>query len=415
VTWDDAPPGATASAKRAQIASLTGLRGFAALEVLLIHVAVRTEYSWLGIPDYGPVSLFVLSGFLLYRPWARWGLRAGERPSVRTFAYRRLFRIFPAYLVVLFVVALVYPASRPADPAQWLRAMTLTWIYSERDLPVALLQTWSLCTEVAWYVALPVLGVATAVLARGMPPRRGFWVSAGMLSLAVPISAGWRWWVHVADLGPFDKHGTWLPGYLFCLAGGALVAHLLEGYRHGIISSPWLRRVAADPWALPLLALAVVLVGTSPLGGAGGFPEPVSFAQLQVRVVCATVAALTLLTTAVLGPQDSPLNRILGTRVANAVGRWSYGIFLWHVPVIVILERDVAFGDGLSGLAWRLLVTLVISVPLGAATYAWVERPTIRWSRRRFEGTPPVRATAAVSSHATAPSPVAVRSDAAGE
>ena len=47
--------------------------------VVLIHVSVRTEVSpGSGIPDYGPVSLFVLSGFLLYRPWARWALRPGD-------------------------------------------------------------------------------------------------------------------------------------------------------------------------------------------------------------------------------------------------------------------------------------------------------------------------------------------------
>jgi peptidoglycan/LPS O-acetylase OafA/YrhL len=50
--------------------------------------------------------------------------------------------------------------------------------------------------------------------------------------------------------------------------------------------------------------------------------------------------------------------------------------------VIVILERDIAFPQGPLGLAWRLAWVLGVSVVLGAATYAWVERPTIAWSRR---------------------------------
>jgi peptidoglycan/LPS O-acetylase OafA/YrhL len=138
VTEEDAPRGVDPTAKIAQIASLTGLRGFAALMVVVLHVAVLTDYPWLGIPDYGPVSLFVLSGFLLFRPWARWALRTGTRPSVRTFAYRRVTRIFPAYLVVLLVVTLVYPPARPDGIGQWLRAMTLTWIYQSGDFRAAL-------------------------------------------------------------------------------------------------------------------------------------------------------------------------------------------------------------------------------------------------------------------------------------
>ena len=48
----------------------------------------------------------------------------------------------------------------------------------------------------------------------------------------------------------------------------------------------------------------------------------------------------------------------------------------------MVLEQDITFPDGVVGLVWRLVWVLGISVPLGAATYAWVERPTMDWSRR---------------------------------
>ena len=69
---------------------LTGLRGFAALMVVLIHSAGQTDYPGFGVQSYGPVSLFVLSGFLLYRPWSSWAIAQASRPSVRTFSRRRL-------------------------------------------------------------------------------------------------------------------------------------------------------------------------------------------------------------------------------------------------------------------------------------------------------------------------------------
>jgi peptidoglycan/LPS O-acetylase OafA/YrhL len=414
VTWEDAPRGASAAEKTAQIASLTGLRGFAALMVVVIHTSARTEYPWLGLPSYGPVSLFVLSGFLLYRPWARWIIQSGSRPSVREFARRRIARIFPAYLVVLVAVSLLYSSSRPVGADGWLRAMTLTWIYVPEPMRSALLHTWSLATELSWYAALPVLAGLTGLVARGMPRERGFWVAAAMIMLALPISAAWRWFIHVDERDMYLTYPLWLPGYLFCFAGGALVSHFVEGRRAGLVSLDWLRGFLADRWASLVLALTISLIATSPLGGPHGF-LPRTFVENQVRVVGATLVALILLLTVVLGPTNSPLSTLFSARWANAVGRWSYGIYLWHVPVIFILERDITFPDGPAGLAWRLLWVVIISIPLGAATYAWVERPTIAWSRRAAGRREPRHASSSTPIQASTETPAPSRSESSAE
>ena len=67
------------------------------------------------------------------------------------------------------------------------------------------------------------------------------------------------------------------------------------------------------------------------------------------------------------------------------MGRWSYSIYLWHLPVIVILAPHVA-RDGVDGFLLFYGLTLAITVPLGAATYVWVERPAILWSKRPRPG-----------------------------
>lgn len=415
VTWEDAPRGADPTAKNAQIASLTGLRGFASLMVVLIHVSFFSEYPWLGIPDYGPVSLFVLSGFLLYRPWARWTLRTGRRPSVRTFAYRRLARIFPAYLVVLIAVTAIHPPARPEGLGQWLRAASLTWIYQAGDFRTSMQHTWSLGTELSWYVALPVFGLLIAALARRMTTHRAARVIVGLLACSVPISIAWRWWVDAEDLGRYFTYSYWLPGFLFCFAGGALVAHASEARHAGLASLPRLRQAAADPWALPVLALAFALVGTSSLGGPPGIDVPITLSQHLVRAACATLVAVILLVGAVMGPPTSPLNRILGLRWMTAVGRWSYGIYLWHLPLIAVLEPAVDFPSGALGLVTRLALILAIAVPLSAATYDWVERPAIAWSRRLFQPRAASAATASTTTQPASPAPAAQRRDPAGE
>lgn len=379
--WEDTPADEARARRDAEIASLTGLRGFAALMVVLIHTSGRTEFDWLGLPTYGPVSLFVISGFLLYRPWARWSLGLAGRPDLGTFVLKRATRIFPAYWLVLVVVAVVIPASRPADAGGWWRAFSLTWIYRVEPMREAMLHTWSLATEVSWYVALPVMGFLGGRLARRYSGITALWICVSFLALAVPLSIGWRLWTSEADLAGQLTYPYWLPSFLVCFAGGALVAVIAEAHRASLISIPGIRSFCADPWVPPVVTLCLALVATSSLGGPTGF-VPVTFAEEQVRTWSSALIALLLLSVVVLGPNQVPTNRVLSTKWFVAVGRWSYGIYLWHVPVIVVLERDITFSDGPIGLLWRLTWVLGISIALGAVTYAWVERPTIEWARR---------------------------------
>lgn len=416
---EDTPRRASLSERNAQVAALTGLRGFAALMVVLVHVSGLTAYAWIGLPSYGPVSLFVLSGYLLYRPWAKWGLQSGDRPSLGVFARRRAARIFPAYLVVFFTIVLIYPPARPVNAHDWLSMVTLTWIYENRYLPTSFVQTWSLATELSWYVALPVMAVVTTTLARRRSVRAGFWVTCALLGASVPVSAAWRAWVSTQD-NTHAPYSLWLPGFLVCFAGGALVAHVVEGSRAGVVQPVRLRRLANDRWALLSLALAAALLGTSALGGPPGFPD--TFAQEQFRLACATAIAFVLLLGAALGAPETPLNVMLGSRPAAALGRWSYGLFLWHFPLLIMLEDALDYPSGALGFLSRLGLVLAISIPLSAATYAWVERPTIAWSQRpqreRRErttaATAPAVPTSTTSAQAAAPTAAELRNDSAG-
>jgi acetyltransferase len=99
-----------------------------------------------------------------------------------------------------------------------------------------------------------------------------------------------------------------------------------------------------------------------------------------------------------------------------AIGRWSYGIYLWHFPVNVILADTVSYPHGPGGILLRLLLVLGISIPLGAVTYAWVELPAIRWSqRRRPVDAAPNAASSTTSAQAAAPAPAQPRRVPPGE
>ena len=369
------------SITRGHVDALTGLRGFAALVVLTVHVAGRTDYSFIGIHGYGPVSLFVLSGFLLYRPWSRWALGLGSAPSIRTFARHRAARILPAYLVVMLIIAVVLPESQPTGVDGWLRALTLTHTTASDGLRPGMEHTWSLGTEVSWYFALPFIGLFAGWVAHRVTPPRRARVILALFSLSIPVSAGWRWWMEAQGLNSLFTYSFWLPGFLVCFLGGAAICHVLQADRAGLAPSRVLRWLGEKrPWVLVGLSVVVFAVGNSRLGGPWDY-VPATFTERQIRFTCVTLLALLLLAGAALGTERSPVTRFMSMRWLVAMGRWSYSIYLWHLPVIVILAPHVA-RDGVDGFLIFYALTLAITVPLGAATYAWVEQPAIRWSKR---------------------------------
>jgi len=377
------PPEGT-SESRAQVDSLTGLRGFAALVVVSVHASGRTDFPEFGIHGYGPVSLFVLSGFLLFAPWSRWALGAAAHPKVRTFARRRLLRIFPAYLVVMLAFAVMFPASQPNGWDGWLRALTLTGTLAGDGLRPGLEQSWSLGTELSWYVALPFLGLVAGLVARWTKDgRRAFWAVVGLLALALPVTIVWRVWVNAAadDLSEKFTWNFWLPGFLICFAAGAAVAHVLEGERAGLVDLSGVRRWFARTWLAVALVVLLAAIGTSPLGGPVEY-LPADFWERQTRFASSTAVAVLLLLACVFSRPTSVLVRFMSTRFMTAVGRWSYGIYLWHLPVIVLLEDEFTLRTGVGGFLLWMACIFAVSILLGAGTYAWVEKPAIAWSRR---------------------------------
>lgn len=368
------------------MAALTGLRGFAALTVVLVHAAGRTEFPWLGIHDFGPVALFTLSGFLLYGPWARWALSRGNQPALGPYALRRALRIYPAYLVALFAMAVMHPASQPVGLDGWLRALTLTGDFSPDGLRPGLEQAWSLGTELMWYVAVPVIGLGIGTVVRRLPPRRGLWTGIGMLALSVPVTIGYRLFTHDRGL---DQHFTWvywLPAYLVCFATGAMLAQLLEAEQAGIVDLSRVRRAVTRPLAVLVVSAALVAVGAV-FGGPMEY-VPASFGERSTRFASCAVLSIVLLAAAAMAGPETAVGRALSMRWLVATGRWSYSIYLWHLPVIVLIVDDFTYRSGPDGVLIWLTVVFASSIALGAASYVWVEKPAMSLARRPRPATP---------------------------
>jgi peptidoglycan/LPS O-acetylase OafA/YrhL len=382
------PAEVTASPRQraSEVAALTGLRGFAALTVVVVHASGRTEYPWLGIHDFGPIALFTLSGFLLFGPWARWGLSRGSQPALEPYAVRRALRIFPAYLVALFAMAVMHPASQPVGLDGWLRAITLTGDFSPDGLRPGLEQAWSLGTELMWYVAVPVIGLGIGTLARRLPLRRGLWLSVGLLALSVPITVGYRVFTHDRGLDQQFTWTFWLPSYLACFAAGAVLALLMEAEQAGVVDLGRIRRTVTRP--VVVLVASAALIGVGAVFGGPMEYVPASFGERSMRFTSCAVLSILLLAAAAMSGPGGVVGRVLSMRWLVATGRWSYSIYLWHLPVIVLLVDDFTFRSGPAGVVVWLTVVFASSIALGAASYVWVERPAMSLSRRARPAAP---------------------------
>src|SRR3954465_11420701 len=227
-------------------AGLDGLRAVAALSVLCFH-------TWLYGFDHpyaitrdsvfdkvmfemriGLVFFFVLSGFLLYRAFARAALSGNGRVDVSRYARRRVARIVPAYWVATIgaIVLLWGGRGTPGIRLPAVSDLPLFAVFGQNYSLDTIMRlnpvTWTLCVEAAFYVLLPLLG---AVAWRLGPRRRGAqaWLRASLLPLRLrrdppPVPLGVGWSALVRGHGWNILASKALPGYLPYFAFGMLLA-----------------------------------------------------------------------------------------------------------------------------------------------------------------------------------------------
>ena len=265
----DAQGGLEQTAHVDRVASLTGVRAVAALLVVGTHAAYTTgkyTHGYWGLVgarlEIGVPIFFVLSGFLLFRPWVKSATTGGPPPSLSRYARHRVRRIMPAYVITVLIAYVLYH-FRDAGPNpghSWyglFRNLTLTQIYCNgylgKYLHQGLTQMWSLAVEASFYVVLPLLAYLLLVLIcrRSWRPR----LLVGTLLAMALISPAWLVLVHVDHWFP-DGARLWLPTYLAWFLAGMLLA---------VLQAMGVRCYAFA--AIPLAVICYVIVST-PIGGA---------------------------------------------------------------------------------------------------------------------------------------------------
>jgi peptidoglycan/LPS O-acetylase OafA/YrhL len=374
--------------RSSRLAVLDGYRAVAAVLVVITHVAFVTGWTQRDAVgrlasrfDWGVTIFFLLSGFLLYRPWARAAMTGGRPPALAAYFWRRALRILPAYWLLVVVVLLFLPvALHPGDATTWATYLLLGQTYSSRPLVEGLTHTWSLGAEISFYVALPVLAWAVTRRGRGDVDQstRAQLVGLGVLALVGLAVTVLRAQHVLSDL----RWGFWLPAFLDWFALGMAGAVLFERRALGGEGRA-VRRVlgwADDTVACLAIAVAVLVVCATPVAG-GYVLDPAPAWSVVARHVLYGVAAAAFLAPGALGHRDDTWHRALTAPVPQAMGRWSYGIFLWHLAVMWVLVEVTHLVPFTGGAWWLLPATVVLATGVAALSWRLVERPASRLRR----------------------------------
>ena len=370
----------------AYLPALDGLRAFAVTAVVLYHLNLPLlPGGYLGVDVFFVISGFLITALLLAE-LDRWG-----SVDLAAFWIRRARRLLPALLLVMVaVVAYAQFLAQPAQRAQLRGDGFATLLYysnwrfiyagesyfAQYGDPSPLRHTWSLAIEEQWYLVLPL--VLTGLAALGFLSRRA--LAAGF-ALGAVASALWAAHLYNPDVDPSRVYygtDTRVQGLLT----GACLAALLGSRAwagRARTSEGQVRYLALGPWTLPLgrqaLAHGVGIAGLGAVAAAMLFlPDSSSFLYRGGFLVVALASGAVIYASRLPGP----LATLLSLPPLRWLGRISYGVYLWHWPVIVVLSSERA---GLGGLGLAL-VRIGVTLGLSELSYRLVELPVRRGALR---------------------------------
>ena len=390
-----------------RLGGVDGMRAIAAGFVFAYHGSVLLGLGgfmarhWNIVGLFGPLGVcifFVISGFLLFRPFV--GAILGDRtaPGSGSFWLRRSLRVLPAYWVALALLWLVFDKIDIPNTGDFFTYFGLVQNYRTGFADGGLDVAWTLVIEMSFYLVLPVFAALLILLARRTRTMR----SRALIALGGAVAwfvAGvglriWDIWFRHSPPSPrgewfgVSQLMRWLPGYLHWFAGGMLLAVVIEWSRRGHPLPAFVRLLGDHPWVSWLIAFACLGANIAvdiPQNAYTGTPW-----QGFIVTLFTPLFATFLFLPSVVGHPQSLIRRSLAWGPVAWLGLISYGFYLWHRPIMVEIISDTSGAGSRTGLAWfvlRYTMAFVVTVAFAAASYYAVERPFIalshRWTRRR--------------------------------
>ena len=351
---------------------LDGLRALSVLAVIAYHA----DLAWIPGGFLGVEVFFVVSGFLITTLMLEERAQTGS-VSLRSFWLRRARRLMPALFVMLVALAFAVATFATVHAPDFRRDVVPSLLYvsnwwqiffvetpyfAPTDLPV-LRHLWSLAVEEQWYLVWPL-----AFLAFHRRSARMSGMVLAIASLGIMVGTALLWL-------PDSEQRT---NFLY-LSTPTRASGLLLGAALAFVWKPWtsaqdvrrLRSIAADAAAIVAIGVIAYAMAT----------QHVDDRSLYMWWLPATTLGSTVVIAVIVRPSISLVARVMRNPVLAAIGRRSYGLYLWHWPIFVIAEARQS--------VTRLAVALTLTVVINELSYLLIETPARKgvigtwWSRRQ--------------------------------
>lgn len=408
------------------IATLDGVRAIAALLVVSLHIDEIAKVPWdvnknpiaTSLAFFGRTGVdlfFVLSGFLLFMPYARALLFQETWPSARQFYLRRVFRIWPGYYFTLAVMILLFSRSY-FQPSHWPQlGLFLTFFmdssqktWQQIDGPF-----WTLATEWQFYLLLPLIALAFSLVVKRIASSPQKRLQAVLLCCAAVIVGGllMRGFGLVYQRHPnldvlvphavlnvilfftFGIQGKYLE--VFALGMGVSALYIFAQHpENGKLLKARLLRLSDWAWGAGLLVLVFIALwqveaetdrNAMPHFTALGFFAPFrSFYAWMGEPIAGVGFALCVLAILFGAPG---LKWLFERRFLRWIGMLSYGIYMWHLNLLLTFNSWISpYFSGPQGnfakdlLLWAFVLLAIF--PLSYLFYKLIEAPGIRLGAR---------------------------------
>jgi peptidoglycan/LPS O-acetylase OafA/YrhL len=373
-----------------------GIRGVGMLLVFFTHLFLLADpdpdsnmraFGWaapiLGHIDLGLAAFFVLSGYLIARPFARAYVAGTRRPPLRDYVRNRVLRVVPAFYVFTVLVLLRFGldgtlASGSHNASSWSQVLAqFLFVQGQAGGPAAVPigPAWSIGAEVGFYVLIPLSAfVAYRVGARLRGPGSRAAVALAAIAALTFVSIAAR------AYQKFDF--TWLtspPAIMYVFMPGVAVAIIEPLLVSRLRGNARLARPVA--WAAFAAAAVAAVAYAASDYDVRQTPIHHALGQRALLAALCTGALIFGLVVLQLGTDRAP--RLFGNRLMLWMGARSYSFYLAHFWIL--LEIDHALGSGES-IATRAAIMAAVGLPvttaIAALSYRFVERPFLERKRR---------------------------------